>query len=150
MTTSEQALAALFELVRPTTVYPWKNTPSRRLRLWTDVPPEQRPALFQFEGEPEDHAWTNERHKKRVINVKLFAYTYLDVNDPAAVGTTQINEILAAIETALAPAGADIMRGRQTLGGLVDHCRIEGSVFKDPGDLDGDGLLIVPVKIMLP
>ena len=36
----------------------------------------------------------------------------------------------------------------QTLGGLVSHCRVDGAVLKDPGDLDGDGLLWVPLKIL--
>jgi len=37
---------------------------------------------------------------------------------------------------------------RQTLGGMVSHCRIDGQVMKDPGDLDGDALLWVPLKIL--
>ena len=38
----------------------------------------------------------------------------------------------------------------QTLGGLVHHCFISGKLFKDPGDLDGQALIIVPIKILVP
>lgn len=37
---------------------------------------------------------------------------------------------------------------KQTLGGLVPHCWIDGKVMKDPGDLDGDGIAVIPLKIL--
>ena len=37
-----------------------------------------------------------------------------------------------------------------TLNGLVYWCRIEGKVFKDPGDLDSQTLLIVPIIVEMP
>ena len=37
-----------------------------------------------------------------------------------------------------------------TLGGLVHHCFIDGKVFKDPGDLDGQALIIVPITVLAP
>jgi hypothetical protein len=38
--------------------------------------------------------------------------------------------------------------GRQTLGGLVSHCWIDGKIMKDSGDIDGDGIAVIPVKIL--
>ena len=38
--------------------------------------------------------------------------------------------------------------GRQTLGGLVSNCYIGGKIMKDPGDLDGDAIAVIPVKIL--
>jgi hypothetical protein len=40
--------------------------------------------------------------------------------------------------------------GRQTPGGLVSNCYIDGKIMKDPGDLDGDGIAVIPVKILAP
>jgi len=42
------------------------------------------------------------------------------------------------------------MDGVFSLGGMVDHCWVEGETLKDPGDLDGQGLIIVPLNILLP
>ena len=30
----------------------------------------------------------------------------------------------------------------------MSHVRIDGKIMKDPGDLDGDGIAVIPVKIM--
>ena len=58
--------------------------------------------------------------------------------------------MMDALDTAFAPTGTDIGLGRNTLAGTAYSCRIDGKVLKDPGDLDGDALLVVPVKIVLP
>lgn len=145
----EQILDANFALVWA--AYSWKNdqATARRIKLWADVPRTQRPALFQFEGGNHDIVWTGEGLPKGTIEIKLFAYT--DASDMTQTGSTQINNIFDAIKAAYTPTGADALRGRRvTLGGTVQHARIEGQVFRDPGDIDGDGLLIVPVKILLP
>ena len=60
------------------------------------------------------------------------------------------NTIADAIDAAIAPAGSDLALGRNTLGGTVFACRIEGPVKKVPGDLDGDGLLWMQVKLVFP
>ncbi len=33
---------------------------------------------------------------------------------------------------------------RKTLGGLVSNCYIGGKIMKDRGDLDGDGIAVIP------
>ncbi len=145
----EAIFAALFALVSP--AYAWKSTPSRRLKLWGDVPLEQRPALFQFEGTEEGYTYTQSPNPKRVLEARLFVYT--NCKDTNVVGATQMNQIITAIETALLPQISDTKGGngqRNSLGGLVHSCRIEGRVFRDPGDLDGDGLLRIPVIIECP
>lgn len=149
--TFEQIMIANLALV--TGAYAWKNelTKARRLKLWNEVPAEQRPAIYQFEGGNVPYVWGKDV-AKREIEIKLFAY--IDAHDPSVTGASQINAIWQALNDAYDPSvkgvGSDIITGRTTLGGLVQHARIEGPVFKDPGDLDGDGILIVPVKILLP
>jgi len=144
MSTREAAIAALESLVAG--AYAWTTGPTRKLKLWTDVPLGERPAVFLFEGADEQHTFGNSINPKRVMAVKIFVYT----NAKEVPGAIEINQIMDALDKAFYPAGADIQAGRNTLGGLVNNCRIAGTVFKDPGDLDGDGLLITPVEILLP
>ena len=146
MSLREQAVAALLALV--TNAYPWTRPPSRRLKLWGDVAPADRPACFLFEGGFETFDRGAGAHPKRTLDVKLFAY--IDAHDATIIGAAALNTILDALDAALAPAGSDILLGRQTLGGAAYRCAIEGKPLKDPGDLDGYGLLIVPIQIVLP
>ena len=64
--------------------------------------------------------------------------------------SSAINATLDAIDAALAPSGADAPLGRQTLGGAVHDCKISGVPVRDTGDLDGDGLAVVSVRLVGP
>jgi hypothetical protein len=144
--TRESALEALLSVI--TDAYPWTRPPARRLRLWSEAPRCDRPCCFLFEGGRESYVWSQSGVPRRTLEAQLFVY--VDAADPLSLGAASLNAILDALDAALAPAGADAALGRQTLGGLVHSCRIEGAPFKDPGDLDGDGLLVAPIKIVLP
>ena len=145
MSTREPAIAAL--IARVAAAYPWATPPSRRLKLWADVPPAMRPACFVFEGGAETYENAGGT-PKRSLAVRLFVY--IDAHDPAAVGAAKLNAIMDALDAALAPLGADAALGRVTLGGAAYRASIDGKPLKDPGDLDGDGLLVVPITIVLP
>jgi len=140
----ETAMAALFATVSP--AYGWASSPSRRLKLWSDVPSASRPALFLHEGGNDRYSGPDAKLRKRVLEAKLFVY----VDAHGSNGSSALNEILDAIDAALEPKGGDILLGRQTLNGAAYDCRIDGTVFKDPGDLDGDGMAIIPVIVTLP
>lgn len=142
----EIAMEALRSLIA--NAYAWKTGPARRLKLWSDVPAISRPACFVFEGGQETYSWSESAKPKRAIDVKLFVY--LNAKDPTIVGAALINDVMDALDDAFSLSGADLAMGRNTLGGAVHHCRIDGKTLKDPGDLDGDALLIVPVKLILP
>ena len=146
MSTREEAVGAL--LARLATAYAWASPPMRRLRLWSDVPLALRPACFLFEGGTETYADTATDPAKRTLSLRLFIY--IDAYDPSTVGAAQLNDIMDALDAALAPAGPDLTLGRCTLGGTAYRCAIDGKPLKDPGDLDGDGLLLVPITIVLP
>lgn len=145
-TTRDAALSALADLVD--SAYAWKTGPSRKLKLWSDVPVTSRPACFLFEGGLETYAWSESAIPKRVIEAKIFAY--LNANDRAVIGASLLDGVMDALDSAFMPKGADAVLGRNTLDGHVYSCRIDGKVLKDPGDFDGDALLIVPVKLVLP
>lgn len=142
----EQALDAFLALVSG--AYPWSQPVSRRLRLWTEVPPVDRPACFVFEGGFETYGPGAGPIPKRQLDVKLFIY--IDARDHDSLGASQLNAILDALDATFQPVGSDVSLGRLTLGGAAYRCAIEGKVLKDPGDLDGDGLLVVPIQITLP
>jgi hypothetical protein len=149
MTFDREAIyAALFELVSSRTVYPWASAPARRIKLWGEVDPSLRPTLFQFEGGEETFSWSNHPNPSVILQAKLFIY--FNAKDEAVPGATLMNQILNGVTNALIPTGAAaFMRGVQNLGGLVQYARIEGSVFRDPGDLDGDGMIVIPISMKI-
>ena len=142
----ETALQALLALIAD--AYDWASPPMRRLKLWSDVARAERPCCFVFEGGRESYVWSNGACPKRTLEAQLFIY--VDAKDPNSVGAAGLNDVMDALDAALVPAGTDVALGRQTLGGAVYNCRIDGAPFKDPGDLDGDGLIIAPIKLILP
>jgi hypothetical protein len=119
---------------------------SRRLKLWSDVAGADQPALFVTEHGETVAYGSESLPGKTVLNVDLFVYIAAG-KDPDCIPARDLNVALDALQSCLAPGPAE---GRQTLGGLVAHCRIEGRIVKDPGDLDGQGLALVPVKILAP
>ena len=80
--TFEAVMAANFALV--SAAFAWRNdlATARRLKLWTDVPADQRPAIYQFEGGNTAYTWGKDA-AKREIEIKLFVYT--DAKDPSVV-----------------------------------------------------------------
>ena len=142
----EPAVTAL--LARLAAAYPWAAPPSRRLKLWSDVPAAMRPACFLHEGGTETYAEAASSAPKRTLALRLFVYA--DAHDPGRPGAAALNAIMDALDVALAPGAADAALGRCTLAGTAWRCGIEGRVLKDPGDLDGDALLVVPITIVLP
>jgi hypothetical protein len=145
-TPRESAIGALMNIVA--NAYPWKLGPVRRFKLWSDVPVTSRPACFLFEGGQETYSWSESAVPKRIIEVRLFIY--LNAKDPSIAGAALLNGVMDAFDAAFSLSAGDIVLGRNTLGGTVYNCRVDGKVLKDPGDLDGDALLIVPVKLALP
>jgi hypothetical protein len=145
-TPRDAAMSTLCDLVA--SAFSWKTGPSRKLKLWSDVPAAARPACFVFEGGLESYAWSEGAIPKRAIEAKIFAY--LNAKDHTMIGATLLDDLMDALDLAFALTGSDLALGRNTLAGQVYSCRIDGKVLKDPGDLDGDALLIVPVKLVLP
>jgi hypothetical protein len=144
--TRESAIASLTMLVAGS--FAWKTGPVRRLKLWNDVSLSARPACYVFEGGEDVYSWTESVRPRRIVEVRLFVY--LNAKDPSVVGAALLNDVMDALDAAFVPKGPDEPLGRNTLGGAAYNCRIEGKILKDPGDLDGDAMLVVPVKIVIP
>ena len=116
---------------------------ARRVKLWDDLPAQ--PALCQAEQD-EEVAEVTALPSRTTYSASWLIYHTVG-KDPAATPASETNLILDAVQ-ALFPSG-DPDRV-QTLGGLVHHAFIAGKVFKDSGDLDGQALIIVPIKILVP
>ena len=151
----EQTMATLFALgstitwtdpVSGQTIIPQSS--GRRLKAFQDINGADFPAFFQIEGDERVTQKSNLPYKVTMSAAWVF-YHHTGL-DKTVSGSQTNNVIVDAVFTALAPLGGDLMNARQTLGGLVYHTWIDAKVFKDPGDEDGQGVVIVPISILLP
>lgn len=142
-----QIFAALYDLTAPLTgpglPLAWR---SRKLKHFAQVPKDQQPCLMQTEhtdkvtqktGLPYRWAWS----------ASWVLYVPSDPNNDDDVPAIAVNDLLDALEAAITPAG---LLQQQTLGGLVHHAYIDGTVMKVPGDDDGQGMIVVPITILVP
>lgn len=139
----EAAMAALFSVLGGAYAFAAK---SRRLRDPEDVPGEKRPAFFLVEHEDDYHA--SAVNLPVITEMTVYAMIYTDTPLDNDIPATQVNEILDAFDTALAGKGW-IDDGRQTLGGLVYACMIEGTVIRSSGDTTGKAVTALPIKLTL-
>ena len=141
----ETYMAALFGAVAAIQSF---ATVGRRVVLPRAMSDVAKPALFMVDA---DELYAYADHQQKVtLKVDLWIYTASGL-DPNAVPAAELNLILDAVDAALRPGAADLLRGNKfTLGGLVEHCRVPGRVLKDAGDVTGLGLAIVPVEMIVP
>lgn len=121
----------------------WR-TVSNRLRLWGDVAADQQPAAFLVTHREMDEYRGLGLYRRR-LELGIWCYSRSD----SSPGAPQLDTMMEAFEAAFNTVD-DPSRGSNTLGGLVYWCRIEGRTFKDPGDLDNQTLLIVPLIVEMP
>ena len=119
-------------------------TVSRRLKLWRDV--AAQPALFVRNADDDVANRPHRMPARLTINAEAWIYNQTGPSEAAAPAVLQ-NYLLDALTDALEPtAGTETL----TLGGLVHNCWIEGNIERHPGDLDGQAIAIVPIRILLP
>lgn len=142
----EQAYAALFAKVAGLTSggSPLFQTATRRLQHFSDVAPENRPALYM---EQTGEGAQPQRGLPTLWTLNVTFWIYLSTAE-AATGP-QLNPLLDAITACFAPTLADGSDGTQTLGGLVTRAWIEGETVIFEGDLGADAIAQVPVKILV-
>lgn len=145
---------ALFSLIQSATFSSpingfstWAST-SRRLKTFNRVDPSAQPALFMVQ-----HREAYERYGvglvRRYLDMGLWCYA--STSDEAAIGDDWLDIMESALEGALQPDNPST--NELTLGGLVYWCRImrqDGLFIRDPGDIDGQALLVLPVRILVP
>lgn len=119
----------------------------RRVKLFSDA--NVQPAIYQAEHE-EEVAQASKMPYKRAFVASWIVYHQVG-KDKNAVPAIENNLILDAIEVALDPRPADPgYPKRNTLGGLVHHCYIDGDILKDPGDIDDQAMIVVPITMLVP
>jgi len=138
----ETAYLALFNWLQVSQYTSGIKTFTRKLKHWNDVANEDQPALYMSQ--------TGEMAKPILglppaIVLECDLYLYVQTNGEE-VGPI-INPILDAIGNALTPPqGAD---NKQTLGGLVHHCWIEGQTQIFEGNLGDEAVATIPVKMLV-
>jgi len=116
---------------------------SRRVKMWADAPTQ--PALYQVEH---DEFAAKKRGLPYKWEMEAEWVVYQNVaKDAEALGQRENNLILNALRGKLRPEPGI---KRCTLGGLVYDAFFDGRVFKDSGDLDGQGVIVMPIKILVP
>jgi hypothetical protein len=135
-----QALEA--QLAKVKNVYPFK-TVSRRARIWTNVTPAEQPAIFLVKVREtlDQTTWGAPRYR-----LAYLALCYLRADAaPNLIPEVEINKVLDAVDGVLlaTPPGE-----KQTLGGIVENCWIEGDIMIDTGILDQQIVIVIPVSIV--
>lgn len=151
--TREQIFTALFGLVSlgeglgstPAWTGPALGFTSRRIREFDNLP--VKPAMCQGEF-METYTQKVGLPYKRIYEAEWWFF-HNDGVDLASVPTMTDNAIMEAVDAILAPPPY-AQDNLQTLGGLVFHCFVDGTVVKVAGDVAGEGLLVVPIKLLVP
>ncbi len=147
------------------------QTYSRRFVMWENMAqmvmngkaPVQ-PALYLFDGVMMTGGGriNFERTAKSVPNKRLIERTIViyaqmpgggtpDGTDSETPGGDVFYPLQEAVEAAIEPDPGDSW-GALTLGGLCEHCWIQGDGYMFTGDIDpnGQGMLTIPVRILVP
>lgn len=121
---------------------------SQRMKAPNEVSQEQMPACFLYSPRESIVRQGERLPMATTLHVDIYIY-FNSGQSPTAIPCEEVNLVLDAVDAAFK---ADLDPSRQvcTLGGLVSHCWVEGEIEKVPGDMDGIGLAIVPVHILVP
>ena len=143
--TREQVTVALFTLLQTAAAF---NTASRRFQTFDEIATVDKPALYLV-----CHKETHVKGKNMTPAVRTLEYdVYIFIDkglDPNVLPDTTLGNLIDAIDPetggVLAPGGGSL---QQTLGGLVTNVYVDGEVIRVPGDIDGQGVAIIPLKVV--
>ena len=140
--TREAAYGALFATLG--TLGGAVTTTDRRLRALDELNSAELPALFMAVGDQQVEA----RHglpPKRTLTADI--YLYAANPDPHSAAGPALNDLIDALEAAVAPpAYADV----QTLGGVVDHCFVEGTIAVYEAPKGQRAAALVTIHMLMP
>jgi hypothetical protein len=138
--TREQVYAALFAKLQSVTGL---ATVSRRLQGVQDVPPENFPAAFQLQGQ---QTARYQGATPSLLTWKADWLLYVHDADLSSAPSIQLNALIDAAANVLTPApGFE----RQTLGGLVEYCAVDGNIQVFEGVLGDRAVAVLPITIVL-
>lgn len=116
-------------------------TTGRRAQPWTNV--AEQPALFLRRIGTEDEP--SGTLGRTTLECEVWIYSKAG-EDPDAIPDQTLSNLDMMVRAAFTPDDD----ARFTLGHTVYWCRIEGRGVYSPGDLDGQGISRIPVRITLP
>lgn len=122
---------------------------TRKLKMFNDIDPSAQPCCFVVQHDETYESKYEGVPPRRIMEVGLWCFAYPGTEID---GDDYLDSMEEGIETAFATID-DVMRNELTLGGLVFSAKIEkrsNMLRRDPGDIDGQALLILPVRILLP
>ena len=113
--------------------------------MFNSIASDQQPAVFLVTHAEEDE-YRGLGLLRRRLKLGIWIYSRADNSS----GQTDLNVMLTAIETVLSKAVDNPSSNSVTLGGLVYWIRIEGKLLLDPGDIDNQTLMIIPLVCEMP
>lgn len=145
-TTRKAVAAALLAQLNASSAFP---TVGRRLTDPTTIGDGNYPGLFLIKPTERTERASGSLPSKRIM--EFYACVYTNVGDDQnAIPADAIDDLLDVIDIALAPGPADQLRGgRQTLGGLVENCIVDGNIDIGPNDVLAKGQAVVPITVTL-
>lgn len=153
----ETIYKALFDLMKGTEINgePAFVYATRRMRTSSDVGSMQQPAFMMQQFAERITRMGSGLPKKQVMPVVFWLLFKPDAlftpvgDDNEIVPDTLINNYVDAFEDRLEPPTLrNAPGGKQTLGNLVEHARIEGVIEFDPGLTDNQAVIRIPVEIL--
>jgi hypothetical protein len=128
------------------------RTTGRRLQMWNQV--AEQPALF-LRNIADEYPKRHGRELPPATIVEAEAWVYSNAGkDPDLAPAVGLNNLIDAIKAVLDPVpGLPQTLGLATSGPngtTVQHCWIEGRIDMHPGDLDGQAIAVIPIKILAP
>jgi hypothetical protein len=134
--------STFFDLVKTA---PGLITTSRRLKHFSEVAMSEQPALFLIQTN-DDLKVVHGVPTVSALNGQIILYGHNQgIADVSPM--TSLNPIIDAILAKLMPPHSTVPF-EQTLGGLVERCRIDGGVITDEGVLGDQSIVVMPVKIL--
>lgn len=115
---------------------------SRILRHWADVPRQEQPAIFMAQAGQTAIRTTGLPTKWMLM---ADVYVYASRSESEIPGTI-LNNLIDAIENSLEPSLEGVTV--QTLAGVVEYCRIVGSIDTDEGTLGEQSVAIIHVEML--
>jgi len=146
----ENIYAALFAYFSGLTdgMDPLFKTATRKLKVWEDVEPEDQPALLQLQSR-ESCERIRGLPSKWNLSIDLYLYVHTGaINDPDTTPSQLINPLIDAIEASIVVD--DFANNACTLGGLVYHAYIDGTVEMFEGNLGDQACVIIPITVVVP
>ncbi|MHB1872302.1 MAG: hypothetical protein ACYCT1_15810 [Steroidobacteraceae bacterium] len=141
--TFEQIYSAMFALAAPLLANGTLQTASRRWVPASSVMPENAPALYQVQLSQK--AVYTENAPGTVWDINALWVVVVAQGDDTQPMTPTLNPVVDALCQAIAPPAGQ----RQTLGGLVEYCAIEGEIQITEGQAVNRSVAFIPIRIVV-